>query len=408
MEGTLLDPTLAEVRVEFGMVEAEFEVRSQWRAAAGTLRAIDKTLREAEAHPEVFIDAAMLRGDQVEFAIRAAVCDLAVRLCHSESTVRTYGAEARTLQTRLPLIWAHFSEGDISTPNAREAAGIAAELSEQQCSAFEQQILGAARTQAPARFRTRARALRDRLQTATAVERHALAKERRGVWSEVDPDGMGWLHVFLPAEDLARVRANVDGIAFGIFTDPEESRTMAQLRADTVVELLTGARSDGDRSKATTGFTVALTVPVLSLLGCSTEPAVLEGVGPIDLDTARRLTEQVPSLTRLLTDPITGSVLTMDMNQYRPPAALRRWLALTQVTCDFPGCGRRATHCDLDHTVPWSAGGATTAANLVHRCRKHHTMKHQTKWRAEKPPGAERSVWVSPTGYQREADPPPF
>jgi hypothetical protein len=177
---------------------------------------------------------------------------------------------------------------------------------------------------------------------------------------------------------------------------------MAQLRADTAVDLLTGAGS------AKVGVTVALTIPVLSLLGTSDELPVLEGVGPIDLVTARRIAAAAPSITRLLTDPITGDVLTMDSKQYRPPAALRRWLALTQVTCDFPGCGRAAVHCDLDHTVSWAEGGATTARNLVHRCRKHHTMKHQTKWRVSNPPGATRSIWTSPTGYRREADPPPF
>ncbi len=134
----------------------------------------------------------------------------------------------------------------------------------------------------------------------------------------------------------------------------------------------------------------------------------MEGVGAIDLDTARRLTAAAPSFTRLLTDPMTGEIMTMDSKQYRPTAALRRWLALTQHTCDFPGCGRRAAQCDLDHTVAWADGGLTSAANLVYRCRKHHTMKHETKWRVAKPPGAARAVWTSPTGYRSEADPPPF
>lgn len=153
---------------------------------------------------------------------------------------------------------------------------------------------------------------------------------------------------------------------------------------------------------------MALTIPVLSLLGHSDEPALLEGVGPIDIDTASRLCATVPSFTRLLTDPVSGTILTMDPRQYRVPAALKRWLAIQQVTCDFPGCGRRAAHCDLDHTRAWADGGKTTANNLSHRCRTHHTMKHQTKWRVEKPPGARLAVWTSPTGYSREADPPPF
>ena len=401
----LLDPTNADTRVEFGMAEAEVAQRMQWRASAGVFGAIDATLAEAQAHPEVFIDAQMLRGDATELAIRAAVADLAVRLNLAESTVRTQGMTASVLRQRLPELWAWFTEGEISTQNAREASTIVLALPEQSWSAFEQQILIPARTLAPARFRARAKSIGDRLQADTLTERHLLAREQRGMWSELDRDGMAWMHVLLSAGDLAQVTANVDGIAFGLFTEPDESRTMAQLRADTMVDLLTGSDATG---KGRVGVTVALTVPILSLLGHSTEPAVLEGVGPIDLDTARRLTAEAPSITRLLTDPITGVVLTMDAAQYRPSAALKRWLAITQVTCDFPGCGRRAEHCDLDHTVAWAVGGPTSAMNLVHRCRKHHRMKHETRWKVEKPPGTERAVWTSPTGYSREADPPPF
>ena len=421
MSNLLLDIADADTRVEFGMAEAEFAQRTQWRASAEVFRAIDATLREAAEHPEVFIDAAMLRGDAVEFAERAAAADLAVRLSLAESTVRSYGMVARTLRERLPLLWAWFAEGEVSTQNAREAASIVSELPADLWAEFETRIMDAA-TLAPARFKARARAVREKLQAQTLTERHEAAHAHRGVWTEVDRDGMGWLHAHLSAEKLAMVGAALDGIAFGLFTESDEHRTMAQLRADVLSDLLTGTSSactsgscsdctegtGGACTRPTVGVTVALTIPVLSLLGHSHEPALLEGVGPIDIETARRLCATVPSITRLLTDPVSGSILEMDPRQYRVPAALKRWLAIQQVTCDFPGCGRRAAHCDLDHTRAWADGGTTTVDNLSHRCRTHHTMKHQTKWRVEKPPGAERAVWTSPTGYSREADPPPF
>ena len=402
MEPLLLDPADADIRVEFGMAEAEVAQRAQWRASAEVFRAIDAVMREAAAHPEVFIDAAMLRGDAVEFAERAAAADLAVRLNLAESTVRAHGNVASTLRERLPSLWAWFAEGEVSTQNAREAAAIAIELPADAWAPFESRILDAACTLAPARFRTRARAVREKLHAETLTERHEAAASQRGVWIEPDRDGMGWLHARLSSEKLAMAGANLDTIAFGLFTVAGEERTMAQLRADVLADLLTGA--DGQKP----GVTVALTIPALSLLGHSSEPALLEGVGPIDLDTARRLCATAPSITRLLTDPVTGAVLHMDPRQYRPSAALKRWLAIQQVTCDFPGCGRRAAACDLDHTVAWADGGSTTADNLSHRCRRHHTMKHQTMWRVDRPPGSERAVWTSPTGHRREADPPPF
>lgn len=402
MEDLLLDPANAATRVEFGMAEAEVAQRMQWRASAEAFRAIDVTMREAVAHPEVFVDEQMLRGDALELAERAAVADLAVRLSLAESTVRAQGHVARTLRERLPRLWRWFLDGEVSTQNAREASGIVIELPAEHWVEFETRIVDDARTLAPARVRTRARAVREKLHAETLTERRQLAEIRRGVWIEPDRDGMGWLTAYLSTEKLAMVAAGLDAAAFDLFTEHDEQRTMAQLRADVLVDLVT--RTGGP----SVGVTVALTVPVLSLLGHSTEPAILEGAGPIDLETARRLCGEAPSFTRLLADPITGTVLEMDARQYRPSAALRRWLGLQQVTCDFPGCGRRAANCDLDHTCAWAAGGPTSAANLTHRCRKHHTLKHQTKWRVDRPPGSERAVWTSPTGYARTADPPPF
>ena len=399
----LLNPSHPDVRVEFGMAVSEFAQRSAWRAQAELFGAIADTLNEAATHPELFVSMNSVRRDAVDLAVRSAAADLAVRLSLAENTVRNYGHRASILRQRLPEVWGWFREGEISTPNASEAANAVAELPGEVWAEFEQRILQPAGTMAPARFRTLVRTLAERLQSETLGVRHRAAKERRGLWSEIDRDGMAFLNLYLPAEDLGRITANLDAVASSLDAEPDETRTMAQLRLDTAVDLLTGVGT-----KANVSATVAITVPVMTLLGRSNEPAVMEGVGPIDLETARTLTAAAPTLTRLLTDPVSGEILTMDSKQYRPPAALRRWLALTQVTCDFPGCNRRARHCDLDHTVAWAEGGLTTAANLVYRCRKHHRMKHESRWRVEKPPGAKVATWISPTGHSRDADPPPF
>lgn len=400
---SLLDPASAATRALFGMAEAEVAQRAMWRASAELFRAIDATLREAALHPEVFVDEQYLRGDETEFAVRAAVADLAIRLSMAESTVRDCAHVASTLRERLPALWAWFREGEVSTQNARAAAELTVELSPECWRAFDEQLLGPARTLAPARFRAKARALREKLHTTPLAERKAAAAQERRVWSELDRDGMGWLHAYLPAEDIALITAKIDGRAFDQFREQDETRTMQQLRADVLTDVLFGAASGGSP-----GIALALTVPVLTLLGHGDEPPALEGVGPIDLDTARRLAADAPSFTRLLTDPVRGTVLQLDPHQYRTSAAVKRWFSIRHATCDHPGCGRRAVNCDLDHTTAWADGGKTTVENLAPRCRPHHSLKHQTKWQVDKPPGAERAVWTSPTGHVRESDPPPF
>ena len=252
MEQLLWDRADADTRVEFGMVEAEFAQRTQWRASAEVFRAIDATMREAAQHPEVFIESAMLRGDAVEYAERAAAADLAVRLSLAESTVRNYGFVAQILRQRLPLLWAWFSEGEVSTQNAREAASLVIDLPAASLAAFDAAVVDAA-TRAPARFRARARAVAEKLQARTLTERHVAARVQRAVFTEIDRDGMGWLHAHLPAEKLAMVGATLDGIAFGLFTDADEKRTMAQLRADVLTDLITGPGECG-RSERSARF----------------------------------------------------------------------------------------------------------------------------------------------------------
>ncbi|WP_407319218.1 HNH endonuclease signature motif containing protein [Isoptericola halotolerans] len=39
-----------------------------------------------------------------------------------------------------------------------------------------------------------------------------------------------------------------------------------------------------------------------------------------------------------------------------------------------------ADRADLDHTTDWALGGTTSADNLAHLCRKHHVLKHRTRW----------------------------
>jgi hypothetical protein len=136
-------------------------------------------------------------------------------------------------------------------------------------------------------------------------------------------------------------------------------------------------------------------------------PASLEGYGPIDAETARRLAGDATSIYRILTDPVTGAILDIDQPTKHIPGGLRRMRQLIDQTCTFPGCGKRAVNCDLDHTIDRQFGGQTTLMNLSHLCRNHHRDKHNTKWTITQD-SAGRIEWTSPTGHVASPDPPPF
>nr|WP_249273806.1 HNH endonuclease signature motif containing protein [Agreia sp. VKM Ac-1783] len=142
--------------------------------------------------------------------------------------------------------------------------------------------------------------------------------------------------------------------------------------------------------------TVLVTVPALTLLGVSEEPATLEGYGPIDADTARRVAARAPSFFRLLTHPETGTVLSVGRDHYEVPADLRRWLRVRDETCRAPGCNRLARRSDCDHCTDWSAEGLTAHDNLAHLCRGHHSLKHRTDWNYAHRGGGTLE-WTSPT-----------
>jgi hypothetical protein len=139
-----------------------------------------------------------------------------------------------------------------------------------------------------------------------------------------------------------------------------------------------------------------LAVPVLTALGQEI-PAELDGYGPIPAETARRWCGNASSFMRLLTHPETGAVLSVGRDSYTVPASLRRHARVRDRTCRFPGCNRAVAWCELDHTRDWQFLGPTAHFNLHHLCKKHHRLKHRTKWKVRQyRPGI--LAWTSPAG----------
>ncbi|HKH07773.1 MAG TPA: DUF222 domain-containing protein, partial [Agromyces sp.] len=243
--------------------------------------------------------------------------------------------------------------------------------------------------------------------------RHQAACAERRVCLDPADDGMAWLSLYLEAERGVAIMAQLDDLVASerrvIAGDPDaaalEARTHEQLRLDVAAGLLLGGLDAADA--APTGIVtpkIFVTVPVLSLLGDSDEPAELDGYGPIDADTARRLAAHAPSFRRILTHPETGTHLSYGRDTYRVPADLAGYLRVRDGGCRFPGCSRSAVGCDLDHTTDWAAGGETRHENLAHLCRKHHRLKHKTRWRMSQAPGGDIR-WTSPAGSEHVTSP---
>src|SRR5690606_16969671 len=94
-----------------------------------------------------------------------------------------------------------------------------------------------------------------------------------------------------------------------------DERTLDQRRADVLTELLLAGAPGGAENGPIAAVVgqVQITVPVLTLLAgddaAGVEQAELDGHGPIDSATARMLTAEAPGWDRVLTHPITGTVV---------------------------------------------------------------------------------------------------
>ncbi|MFD1848362.1 HNH endonuclease signature motif containing protein, partial [Arthrobacter flavus] len=286
--------------------------------------------------------------------------------------------------------------------------------------AFEARLIGMASVTTVAKFRQQANRLREELHPESIAARQKKAVKERGVFLTPSYDGMAWLEAYLPVDQAAGIFHRVDTAARAL-QGPDEPRTLTQLRADVLADALTSAGASGHIAGAESNLTdtqgssaywgvqakIFVTVPVMTLLG-GDAPGELEGHGPIDPDTARKLAGHAPSFTRILTHPFTGARLGADATTYRVPKDLQDAVRVRDRTCRHPGCNRLAVFCELDHTTPWSQGGRTSYGNLAALCKRHHKLKSEGYWQYRQPePGT--IIAISPAGetYLTRPDPPP-
>ncbi len=165
---------------------------------------------------------------------------------------------------------------------------------------------------------------------------------------------------------------------------PEDRRTLAQRRADRLMELasgsmdrpqllvhvgydsltggdaaagssLTDASSLPDEPLAETEYGTVLTPGGVARIACdATVARIVFGPNGEPLDVGRRF--------RLFPEPLRRAIIARDRH------------------CRFPGCDRPPRWCDVHHIVHWARGGTTCVANGILLCRFHHTLVHEVGW----------------------------
>jgi hypothetical protein len=275
----------------------------------------------------------------------------------------------------------------------------------------------------------------------------ALAERAVTIRPDQDVPGMGRVGATVPAEGAITVAAGLDRLADTALAPPPpglpaEGRTADNRRADALVGLLAcaldalDANTDADTEiTAAAGVVVgdairtaavavsaegsgaprparrgrhrsprvALTMSVETLLGVREHAAQVDGWGPITASHARRLAvSEGATWRRILTDPVSGSVLDVGRTRYTPTAAITdHVLTRDGGRCTRPGCSHQAR--DLDHAEAWDDGGTTDVANLHAVCRGCHTAKHRrgtgNPWSVVIDRG-QAIIWHTPHGHE--------
>ncbi|MDH6236421.1 HNH endonuclease signature motif containing protein [Cryobacterium sp. CG_9.6] len=371
-----------------------FEKVIAW-AQAGKATAVDDAVTRALANAETGKATGHDRWEAPYAAERAVTAEIACALRIPEGTACALIRDSRSLTHALPATLAALRAGQISERHVHRLIDHVSSLPALSQPEFEEALLPLAKTLTVAKFDLKARRLREALHPDTIAERRLTCLANRRVALFPGQDSMSTLWISAASDDLQAIFTRLTDTATSL-QGTDELRNRAQLTADVAVDLLlTGVTETG--LGAGISAHVNVTVPVLTLLGRSEEPGSLEGYGPIDPETARRLAGTATSFTRILTHPETGIVLSVSNEHFAVPAALKRYQQIRDETCRFPGCNRTARHSDLDHTIARQFGGPTTSTNLAHLCKPCHALKHNTNWTVTQTPNGNLH-WTSPAG----------
>jgi len=401
------------------------------RAAAARARSVDDLRRlsvsiardeeaeDATRPPELRANHDQEAGWSIHNRAKTELsAEIAMAYNLSKSAARALIEESATLVAELPATLEALSDGEIRYEHARVIVSTAWTLPLEKRTEFENEVLPWAKALILSAFKAKVIAARERIDATTMAERHEAASAHRTVSRELGEDGTGYLTIRDSNEVIAAIYNRLTETSLVTFKgDP---RTLSQRRTDVATEILlkgdlcasidetAGDGGDSSALKRRLGHGIVaqvhVEIPVLTLLGLDSTPATLDGRTPIDPVTARKLVADAPGFFRLLTDPITGSIVAFDDTFRYLPKSLRRAVELVDGSCTAPWCDASAKESDGHHTEQWAATHDTSLANSALLCVPDHRLIHNTRWTMVKLANGDKQ-WVSPCGRVKRVAP---
>jgi hypothetical protein len=300
---------------------------------------------------------------------------------------------ASDLIQKLPQVGQALSEGRIDLAKARVIVEETSHLEAVSARRVAEAALEHASSQTTGQLGARIRKLVILLDPEGARTRYQEAIEDRRIISSANPDGTANLYgLNLPAHRAGAAMRRISRLARAA-KSADDPRTMDQIRADVLMDLLQGQHRGPDKKGS-----VSIQVDLSTLAGLDEHPGELGGYGPVIADIARQITEeQADSEWRYTITTDEGQMVHNGTTRRRPTTNQTRQVEAENPTCVFPGCRMPATECDIDHNQEWSAGGPTQVDNLAPLCRHDHVIRHHGWTINQHQPG--NYEWTSPLGH---------
>jgi hypothetical protein len=285
---------------------------------------------------------------------------------------------ARAMRERLPKVGEVFSAGDIDFRMFQTIVFRTDLITDPALMATVDAQLAANVTRWPSMSRGRLGGAIDKI--VVIADRDALRARTqyqadRQVYLGLRTDGLCELSGSLLQPDGMALDERLNALAATVC--PHDPRTRDQRRADALGALAAGADRLGcrcGRSDCAAGTRPPAGPVVIHLIA---EQASLAGGAPgseiaADGLISAELIAELAGTAKLV--PLIHPGDSPPEPRYTPSKALADFVRCRDLTCRWPGCDRPARDCDLDHTIPYSEGGPTHAANLKCYCRTQQRL----------------------------------
>ncbi|OBF69067.1 hypothetical protein A5753_22425 [Mycobacterium sp. 852002-51971_SCH5477799-a] len=321
----------------------------------------------------------------------AVSAEVAAELRISQGLAASRVRYARAMRERLPQVGAVFRAGDLDYRMFQTIVFRTDLISDPDVLGAVDAALAASVTRWPSLSQGRLAAQVDKVVARADADAVRRRKERvadREICIVDAGEGMSHIEGSLMSPDAHALDKRLDALAATVCE--HDPRTRDQRRADALGALAAGADRLGcrcGRSNCAAGKRRAAGPVIIHVI--AEHSTLRDGPGPAAEVGAEglippELIAELAASAKLV--PLVHPGDAPPEPGYVPSKALADFVRCRDLTCRWPGCDVPATDCDVDHTIPYSDGGATHASNLKCYCRTHHLVKTFWGWRDQQLP----------------------